>query len=155
MINKIDKDSYLSRLEEINNNDKNVNFKLEVSERKNHVSDTFIEMISEDGTNYLQGVAYAETYNTSKGLVIFIDNVYVDKNCKETNFGKVLVENLIKTVINSDSIKNINNYYAAMSITNSDEENYFIENGFYKTSNGRLNSSTGKTSMIRVTKELN
>ena len=70
-------------MQKINNNDENVNFKLEVSERKNHVSNTFIEMISEDGTNYLQGVAYAETYNTSKGLVIFIDNVYVDKIVKK------------------------------------------------------------------------
>lgn len=157
MINVITKENYLDLLKKINETDGTA-FKLETNNRRGHVGDCFISMISEDGTNYLQGVAAAEITRTAKGLVINVDNVYVDKMCVETDFGEVLVENLINTckkeavnMFDGDS----ENIYAAMAIANSDNVAYFTaeRNGFDVTSSGRKLAS-GKTIMIRVSKEL-
>lgn len=153
MVNVINAEKYSELLNFINNKDESANVSAELKERKNHLSHVIISMVSEDGTNYLQGVAEAEIYDTSKGIVAFVDTIYVDINCRETNFGSVLVDQVVQKA-NECAMQQYNApLYAAMAITNSDEVNFYTDNGFDITSAGRKTSS-GKVTMIRVSKEI-
>ena len=54
----------------------------------------FLRMVSEDGTNFLQGFAGAETFKTQRGWCFRVCAIWVDPACRGIGFGKVLLDHV-------------------------------------------------------------
>lgn len=69
------------------------------NQTRGHIDYVGIKMISEDGTNFLQGVAQMETYAIKKGICAKLSALWVAPECRNIGFGKVLAEHMEKEVI--------------------------------------------------------
>ena len=94
MINKITKQE-LEYLVDSGPDDLNKQLALiPTRQMRRHVKDKILEMRSEDGTDFLQGVAYMEIYRTRRGLCGKIHLIWVAPECRSIGFGKCLLSNL-------------------------------------------------------------
>lgn len=108
-----------------------------------------VSMISEDGSNFLQGFAYVDLYEVKKGICGKILNVWVHPECRVLGYGNILLENLENNIsdfcqVNYQSPMNI---MFATTLSKSDQcikINKVLENGKYElssSSRGRFNFS--------------
>lgn len=62
------------------------------NEVKNHDDWILMEMRSEDGTNFLQGVLAAEAFHTKAGINVRMERIWVAPECRNIGFGRILVD---------------------------------------------------------------
>lgn len=87
MIKRIDLEGFKERME-------GAELSVPIRQIRNHMNWVGIEMISEDGTDFLQGFALMEIYRTKKGNCGKIHYIWVDPHCRNIGFGKALTDNM-------------------------------------------------------------
>lgn len=98
---------------------------LENGNMRGHIDNITVKMISEDGTDFLQGLAYIELYKMKASTYAKIRTLWIAPECRNIGFGKALLENLEKIV--NDEAKNINVDPIAYTFINIEENNEAID----------------------------
>lgn len=115
------------------------NFNEITSSRKNHVCDVNLAMYSEDGNKNFQSFISSELYRTNKGVVAFINSVYVSRIYGEDRYGAIIIENFIKEIK-----ENYKDCYIITSRVNEKDLPYFTDNGFVITSSNKNFYNVGR-----------
>lgn len=119
---------------------------INMKETNNHKSWLPLEMRSEDGTNFLQGLSLMEIYETKKGICGKVNLIWINPKCRKIGFGKALLENIERYA--TDRAKSNGGLVAIISSSygeNMEAINATFKSCGYDVTNGRGRSNIGKS----------
>lgn len=140
MLQLVNKEEYKNIIDDLNKTKLETRFKPEITERKNHKGFIFLKMVSEDGSNTLQGIASAEIYETRSGNIANINTLWVRPECRGNNWGELLILHLMNFIKDKFEI------YSFMCLSNREALKSFLNNGF----NGDVENGKNTVRLIKA-----